>query len=374
MKFENINIFSPDSEFCTGDLCWKDGVIVEEIREENGIDGTGYYAIPGLLDLHFHGCVGHDFCDGTKEALDAITKYELYQGITAICPASMTFPEERLAEIFSNAASYEGNHGADLIGINMEGPFVSEKKKGAQNGAYIQKPDADKFLRLQKKANGLIKLLDIAPETEGAMECIKRLKGQVRISIAHTEADYETAAQAFDNGASHVTHLYNAMPSLHHREPGVIGAACERENCMVELITDGVHIHPAMVRATFQMFGPERVILISDSMMATGLEDGQYQLGGQPVTVKGNLATLTEGGNIAGSATNLMDCVRTAVKDMGIPLHQAIRCASYNPAKALGVEQIYGSLEAGTKADIVILDQDLKIQYLIKDGKILMQP
>ena len=188
---------------------------------------------------------------------------------------------------------------------------------------------------------------------------------------SHTTADYDTAMQAFEKGASHVTHLYNAMPPYTHRAPGVIGAACDTEKVMVEMIIDGVHSHPATVRTTFKMFGDDRIVMISDSMMACGLDDGQYTLGGQDVTVRGNLATLTEGGNIAGSVTNLMNCVRTAVKKMNIPLTSAVKCAAVNPAKAIGTFDQYGSLAVGKKADIVLLDENLDIKYVIKDGKIV---
>lgn len=368
-------IFREDGSFAEGNLYMKDGRIVSEEEYGSGnreaeVDAFGLYVIPGLTDIHFHGCVGYDFCDGTPESLKRIAEYEMANGITAICPASMTFPEEKLAEIFRNAAAYQAVKGADLVGINMEGPFIAMEKRGAQNGAYIQRPDADKFLRLQETAGGLIRLVDIAPEVDGAMECIERLSGQVRVSLAHTAADYEIAREAFEKGASHVTHLYNAMPPFTHRAPGVIGAACDRDNVMVELICDGVHIHPASVRTTFRMFGDDRIILISDSMMACGLEDGQYSLGGQEVTVRGNLATLTEGGNIAGSVTNLMDCLRTAVTCMGIPLGSAVKCAAVNPAKAIGLYDRRGSLTPGKQADAVLLDENLKIRGIVKDGEL----
>jgi len=253
----------------------------------------------------------------------------------------------------------------------MEGPFISMEKKGAQNGEYIHKPDADMFYRLQKAANGLIKLCDIAPEVEGAMECIETIANDVRVSVAHTAADFDVAEEAFKKGAQHVTHLYNAMPPYSHRAPGVIGAACDNEKVMVELICDGVHSHPATVRTTFKMFGDDRVILISDSMMACGLDDGQYTLGGQDVTVKGNLATLTELGNIAGSVTNLMKCMKKAVKEMQIPLESAVKCATANPAKAIGIFDKYGSLTPGKQADVVLLDKDLEIKYIIKSGEVI---
>ena len=258
---------------------------------------------------------------------------------------------------------------ARLMGINMEGPFFSEKKKGAQNGAYLHAPDAAMFRRVQAQANGLFKLCDLAPELPGAMQTIEELSGEVRISLAHTEADYDTACEAFRRGARQVTHLYNAMPPFSHRAPGVIGAAFDSENVAVELIADGVHIHPSVVRAVFTLFGG-RVILISDSMMATGMEDGAYSLGGLPVTVRGNLATL-EDGTIAGSATNLMDCMRKAVS-MGIPLETAVRAATYNPARAIGAADVCGSITAGHRGDCVLLSKDdLSTKKVIFGGKVV---
>ena len=378
MIIKNGMVFSENAKFNEKELWISGDKIVNQeetanIMEDELIDATGCYVIPGLIDIHFHGCVGYDFCDGTKEAIEKMAEYQLANGITTICPASMTFSEEQLTDIFENAARYNGEQGASLVGINMEGPFISLEKKGAQNPEYIHKPDAEMFYRLQKAANGLIKLVDIAPEVDGAMECIEIIKDDVRVSLAHTNANYDIAEEAFQKGAKHVTHLYNAMPPYTHRAPGVIGAACDNEDVMVELICDGIHSHPATVRTTFKMFGDDRIILISDSMMACGLADGQYSLGGQDVTVTGNLAVLTEGGAIAGSVTNLMKCMRKAITEMKIPLESAVKCATVNPAKAIGIYKQYGSLTPGKQADIVILDKELDIRTIIKSGKIVYQ-
>lgn len=370
MVIKNGKIFTEEGKFVEKDL-YIDGDKISSTESGEVIDATGLYVIPGLTDIHFHGCVGYDFCDGTPEALEKMAEYELANGITTICPASMTFSEEKLSEIFTNAANYKSEKGATLVGINMEGPFISMEKKGAQNGEYIHKPDADMFERLQQAANGLIKLCDIAPEVEGAMDCIERISDKVTVSLAHTAADWDIATEAIQKGAKHVTHLYNAMPPYSHRAPGVIGAACDNEQVMVELICDGIHSHPSTVRTTFKMFGDDRIVLISDSMEACGLEDGQYSLGGQDVTVKGNLAILTELGNIAGSVTNLMKCMRKAVKEMQIPLESAVKCATANPAKAIGIYDKYGSLTPGKQADVLLLDEDLEIKYIVKAGEVV---
>ena len=370
MVIKNVQLYTEDKFFEEGHIIINDGLFSEEeIQGDEVIDGEGCYAIPGLIDVHLHGCVGADFCDGTPEAVAKIAEYEASQGITTIVPATMTLSEDELMKIMKNAGEYQSDKGAIFAGINMEGPFISTTKKGAQAATHIRKPDVEMFRKLQAASNGLIKLCDIAPEEDGAMEFIEELRGEVNISFAHTTANYDIAKKGFDMGACHVTHLYNAMPPMVHRDPGVIGAARDSEHVMVELICDGVHIHPAVVRATFDMFGDERVVLISDSMRATGLSDGLYTLGGQDVKVVGRLATLVSDGAIAGSATNLMDCVRTAVFDMDIPLETAIGCATANPAKSVGLYDKYGSISTGKVGNVVLLNYDLSLKAVIIRGK-----
>lgn len=370
MILKNGKVFHSDGRFVLEDLYIADGKIVEkgDVTDREVVDASGLYVIPGLTDIHFHACVGVDFCDGKQESLQKMADYQLSQGVTQICPASMTFSEEKLREVFEAARAFKSESGAELVGINMEGPFISYEKKGAQNPQFIHRPDADMFYRLQEAAGGLVKLCDIAPEVDGAMECIERIKDDVAVSLAHTAADYDTAAKAYKAGARHATHLYNAMPAFSHRAPGVVGAACEDDKVMVELICDNVHVHPSAVRATFQMFGDDRICMISDTMEACGLEDGEYSLGGQKVFVHGNLATLADG-TIAGSVTNLMNCLRTAVKVTGIPLASAVKCCTVNPCKAIGIYDRFGSLEVGKVANVVLLDEELNIVRVIKDGQ-----
>ena len=372
MIIKDANIFTQDNQFVKGSVVVENGrfVSIAEQPEHAGevIEAKGLYMIPGLVDIHFHGCMGADMCDGTKEALDVITQYEASVGVTSVCPATMTIPKDELSAVMKNAGAYAYHGGAHLVGINMEGPFISPAKKGAQAAENIMHCDYEYFSQLQDAAGGLIKLVDIAPEEAGAMEFIDKVKGTVVVSLAHTASDYDTAMEAIAHGASHATHLYNAMPPLNHRNPGVIGAVRDSDSCHVELICDGVHIHPSVIRATFAMFGAQRMILISDSMRATGLDDGEYTLGGQPVTVKGNLATLHDG-TIAGSATNLMDCMRFVVKHAGLPLETAVMCATANPAKEIGIFDEVGSIAVGKKADFVLLDQDLNLAGVYIDGK-----
>ena len=366
-KLTGGKVYDPDFTFRERDVFIKDGVFSGEEEGFETLDVSGMYVIPGLTDIHFHGCKGHDFCEGKSEVIQLMADYEESRGVTTISPATMTYPEEKLTGIMNAAKEFPNEKGAALVGINMEGPFISMEKKGAQNPAYIEKPDADMFDRLNEASGGLIKLVALSPEVPGADEFIQREKERVVISFAHSDADYETALNAFKNGVHHMTHIFNAMRGMHHRNPGPIFAASE-SGVEAELIADGVHIHPSVVRGAFKLFGEDRVIFISDSMEATGMEDGDYELGGQKVKKKGRLATL-EDGTIAGSATDLMGCLKNAVVEMGIPLETAVRCAAVNPAKSIGIYDRYGSIEKGKAANLVILDRDLNVCKVFNRGE-----
>jgi N-acetylglucosamine-6-phosphate deacetylase len=373
MIIKGASLFSESDSFNKRDLFIDGEFISGEDCGGEVIDASGCLAIPGLVDIHLHGCVGREFHSADDDDMSAMTMYEASYGVTALCPTTLTLPEEmRTAascKLFSRYAAAGGSKGAAVVGIYLEGPFISPNKLGAQNPNFVRAPDAALFRRLQKASGGLVKVLTVAPEMDGALDVIAELKDEVVISIAHTTADYETARAAFSRGALQVTHLYNAMPAFQHRAPGVVGAAFDAPHIRVELICDNIHIHPSVVRATLAMFGDDRVVMISDSMMATGLDDGEYEMGGLPVTVMGNMATLTHGGAIAGSVTNLMNCLRTAVNVMGVPLHTAVKCASTNPAKAIGAFDKRGSLAPGKYADVVILDRDLEIRRVILRGR-----
>ncbi len=376
MKIVHAKVYTEDGTFREQDVCTQGEKITKTSTDGQELDGEGCFLIPGLTDIHFHGCAGADFCDGTLRAIRTMARYEASQGVTTILPATMTLPREKLRKICRTAAAYvrevkehPDERAAVFCGIDMEGPFISEKRKGAQNEAYIQRPSADFFRKLQEASGGLIRILAIAPEVEGADACIGKLRDEVVLSLAHTDANYKQAAAAFNAGVHHVTHLYNAMTGLSAREPGVVGAAADDPWVEAELICDGVHVHPVTVRQTFQMFGEDRIILISDSMEACGMPDGTYLLGGQQVVKKGNRATLPDG-TIAGSVTNLMDCLRKLVLDMGIPLSGAVRCAAVNPAKAVGIDQWYGSIAVGKIANLVLLrEEDLGTVRVILKGK-----
>ena len=372
LRITGARVFESDGTFANRDLFLENGRIVADAAGET-FDAAGLMAIPGLIDVHFHGCMGQDMCNGTEEAIRTLATYEASQGVLAICPATMTYPEDKLNTIADAAASWvaagSGAHPgcADLVGINMEGPFISPNKVGAQNPDYVQAPDAAMFRRVQERSGGLFKLVTLAPEVPGALDFVDELADEVAISVGHTCATYDEAAEAFSRGAREVTHLWNAQPPLHHRDPAVIGAAADYDHVCVELICDGIHIHPAAIRATFKLFAG-RVVMIADSMEATGLADGEYSLGGQKVIVSGHLATL-ESGTIAGSATNLFDCLRFAVSKARIPLSEALIACTQTPARAIGVDGDYGSLDVGKVANIVLVDDELAIHAIFLRGE-----
>lgn len=351
------------------------GVAVERFgapSEGEELDAAGCYVIPGLVDIHFHGSAGGDMSDGDLGGLHRMGAYEASRGITAMCPATMTLSEAQLTQAAKAASEYvPAADEADLVGINMEGPFISPSKVGAQNPQHVRNAAVDEFERLQKASGGLIKLVDIAPEEPGADGFIRALSKDVRISVAHTCTDYDTACRAFDAGASHITHLYNAMDPMHHRNPGPIPAGAERDHVMAEVIADGIHIHPAMVRLAFNIFGDDRMVLVSDTLRAAGMGDGVYDLGGQDVTVKGYEARI-DNGALAGSVSDLMRCLYVAVKDMGIPLESAVKAASANPARAIGVDGDYGSIAEGKVADAVLLEKDtLRVKAVVLRGRLI---
>lgn len=282
MIIKNVKVYGEDFHFHPGDVVIEDGLFCETASGSGEVvDGGGAYAIPGLIDIHFHGCMGADVCDNDPEALRTIAEYEASIGVTTICPATMTLPSEELKKILATAASYTNEQGAHLVGLNMEGPFISIAKKGAQDERNIIPCDAALFNEFQDAAKGLIKFIGVAPEMglERTLDFIRKVKDNVSVSLAHTNAPYADAKAAFDAGACHAVHLFNAMPAFTHREPGVVGAVFDSPHVFAELICDGVHIHPSMVRAAFAMLGSERICLISDSMRATGMPDGSYTLG-----------------------------------------------------------------------------------------------
>ena len=366
MIIKRGKVFQEDGNFLEQTLYVNDHRLVDKAEYQYDgevIDAEGLLVLPGLVDIHSHGAAGEDFSDGNPEGLKKILQYEKRCGITSYCPTSMTFPKERLRQIFASIKGAQTEEEAKVVGINMEGPFLDPAKKGAHVEEWIAAPDVAFVRELNQDADGLVRLVTLAPNMDGAEEFIKEMHGEVCISLGHTAADYDCASRAMKLGAHHVTHLYNAMQPFGHRAPGLIGAAMDDPECMVELICDGYHIHPSAIRAAFRMFGPERVILISDSMRATGMENGTYELGGQEVTVKDRKAVLKDG-TLAGSATNLYGCMCKAV-EFGIPLEQAIMAATANPARSIGIFDRVGSIRIGKQADLLLVSENLELKRVI---------
>ena len=373
MRIVGGHVFDLEQGFVDRDV-YTDGIQISETSGDDiVIDAADCYVIPGLVDVHFHGAVGEDFSDATPDGLQAIVDFELSQGVTYICPAGMTLPEDQLEQICKNTAAHRAKNttGAEVVGLHLEGPFLSTAKKGAQNADFLHDPDSDMLARLQKAAEGSVRLVTVAPEEANGLDFIRKAVDMgITVSVGHTIADYDTAMEAFKAGATHATHLYNGMPPIHHRAPAVVGAAFDSPGVKAELICDGVHIHGAIVRFTFQLFGKERMVLISDSLRATGMPDGQYPFGGQEIEVHGNRATIVgHPETLAGSVTSLMGCLRQAVK-FGIPLENAVRACTFNPAQAIKIDDRAGTLDLGKEASIVLLNkEDLSVKKIIFKGK-----
>ena len=374
MILRNGSVFTDLGRFIPADVELEGDRIVRmapanTLEGDEVLDCTGKYVTPGFVDIHMHGAFGSDFCDGTPEDICTISRYEGSVGVTTFMGTTMAFDEPILTGIFeaANTRFNKDGEGAVLRGVNMEGPFFNKSKKGAQAEKYIVDPDFDMFKRLYDLTGGNIRLVDVAPELPGAVEFIRKASQLCTVSIAHTSATYDEAKEAFANGASHTTHLFNAMPAFTHRAPGVVGAASDYA-AHVEMISDGIHLHPAVVRAVFALFGADRVCLISDSMRAAGMPNGEYSLGGQKVFMTDGKATL-EDGTIAGSATCLPECFRRAVS-FGVPVETALKAATINPAKAVGLFDEVGSVTAGKRADVLVMDKGtLQPEVIFIGGK-----
>lgn len=337
----------------------------------DGIDLRGCTILPGLIDIHIHGAAGADVCDGTPEAIAKISSYLASRGVTTFCATTMTTSCLELENVIRNVAKCMENSlpGAGIHGIHLEGPFLSAGKCGVQNEKYILSPDINYFKRLSDCFPDIISIVDVAPEEANGMSFIEEASKLCTVSLSHSDANYETAKEAFSRGLAHVSHLFNAMRPISHRDPGAVPAVFEDARVTAELICDGIHLHPAILRMAFSLLGTERTIIVSDSMRAAGMPDGEYLLGDQKILVY-DKRTSYANGRLAGSTTSMSDEVKNLLQ-MGIPWDHVIRSATINPARRLGISEETGSITRGKYADITVVDKDMNIVMTIVHGKIV---
>lgn len=364
MLIKNVRVFLGRA-FIEADIQFDQKITdIGHIDGTPDFDGNGGYVIPGFVDIHTHGAVGQDFSDGDPDGMQPMADYYAAHGVTSYLATTMTLPEEILTKAMHTIRDFRPNHGAKCAGIHLEGPFLCYQKRGAQAAEHLQKPDIGMFNRLNAESGGLIRLVTVACEEEGGFGFIREVSQKCTVSLGHSTADYDTALAAFAAGASHVTHLYNGMPSFLHREPGIIGAALDSD-ASAELICDGFHVHPSVIRATYRMFG-DRINLVSDSLRCAGMPDGHYELGGQPIVMQQGKATLLDG-TLAGSSISLLDAIRNVVR-FGLPLQDAVYTATTAPAKAVGLQA--GIIRVGWPADLLLLDTELNLKAVFVDGQL----
>lgn len=324
--------------------------------------------LPGFMDIHTHGAMGADTMDATDEAMQTMKKHMASKGVTAFLPTTVTVPTEAILKAARAAKRNEGGTGASIIGLHLEGPYFSPENVGAQNPDHIRKPDKEDINKILNEIPGFIRMMSLAPEVEGATDAIRYLKEKgVVCALGHTKADYETAVEAIRAGATQATHLFNCMTGLTHRAPGVVGAALEADSVYAELICDGIHVSPAAAKVAIRAKGTDKIVLISDSIRAAGMPDGEYELGGVPVIVENGTAR-TPGGNLAGSTSDILACVKNVIK-WGFTLSEAVQMASENPAAAIGADK-KGKIQVGCDADFTVLTPSLELVATIVGGKV----
>ena len=365
-------ILLPDGEVTGKVLVFDDRILGLYDRAPAGcktVDAGGLYVSPGFVDVHIHGYLGADASDGDPEGLRRMAAGILKNGVTSFLPTTMTVPREVLERAFGCIRSFmaesaiPGFDGAEALGCHAEGPFINPERRGAQAAEAILPPDAGLLLPWAD----VIRLVTLAPEMPGGMDCIRALRGRMRVSLGHTDADYDTAMAAAAAGADHFTHTFNAMTGLGHRSPGTVGAALASGG-YCELIADTFHVHPALF-AVMRRCAGDRLVLITDCTRAGGMPDGEYTLGGQPIYVRGIRCHLADG-TIAGSVLRMNDAVRNYRDASGAPLHEAVACASLHPARSIGAEERKGSLLPGRDADVLLMDGDCRIHAVYKKGSL----
>lgn len=380
---KGASIVGETQSYDKGFLKVEDGIItevteqeIETHRHDKSIDLSGCYVVPGFIDVHIHGSHGADTMDASQICLETIAKSIVREGTTGFLATTITQGQGRIEQALANVAEYAKephNEGAQLLGVHLEGPFISAKRAGAQPVEHILEPNLSLFNRWYEISGRTIKLVTLAPETEQGLQLVGALRSrQIIASIGHSDAVHEQMMDAISHGANHVTHLYNGMRGFHHREPGVAGTALARNELTVELIVDGIHVHPEVVKATYDAKTADNIILITDAMRAKWLADGTYELGGQTVHVKNGKALLQDG-TLAGSVLKMNDAIKNVMTYTGCSLEEAVQMASVNPAKQLNVFDRKGSIRVGKDADLTVLDQDWNVVLTMCQGRIVYQ-
>lgn len=374
---KNIRLITPNSMEKGYGVVFNKGKIIDIDLEENinleliseVINGDGRFLSPGFIDIHNHGNTGHDIMDSTEETLDKIGEFHIKNGATSYLGTIITSSYDNIITSIKNITNYKNKKTlSQLLGIHLEGPFFSILRKGAQPEKYIKEPDIEIVKDFVELAKNKLKMVSIAPEFNGAIEIISYLKEKnITIAMAHSNATFNEAKKGINYGVTVATHLFNGMREFNHREPGIIGAALTDDRVYCELIYDRIHLHDETVKIALKTKGVDKIVLVSDAMRAAGLEDGEYELGGQKVIVNNGAARLENGG-LAGSTLNLKDAVYNMVSMLNIPIQDAVRMASLSPAKAIGVSKHKGSIEIGKDADMLLFDGDINISSVFISG------
>ncbi|MCD7929142.1 MAG: N-acetylglucosamine-6-phosphate deacetylase [Clostridiales bacterium] len=368
MLIKNGLLFGPDGRFSVQDIAFGETITaLGDLDGPEALDAAGKYIVPGFLDIHTHGAVGEDASDGSVNGLSRLSRYYASQGVTSWCPTTMTLPVPELERALRAVRTFQAvpAPGARCLGVNLEGPFLSRARRGAHTAESLLPPDWDLFQQFNRVSGRQIHLTTVACEEPGAIPFLEQTAQVCTVALGHTAADYDQSIAAYAAGATHTTHLFNAMSPRGHRAPGLVGAAFD-SGATVELICDGLHVHPTVVRMVFRLF-EGRVALVSDSLRCAGMPDGAYTLGGEPIVKRDGKATRPDG-TLAGSSISVLDAVRNAVS-FGVPLEAAVRAATLTPAKVVGAAERLGSLEPGKLADLLILDRDLSLEAVYIGGK-----
>lgn len=338
------------------------------------VDYEGDWLLPGFIDVHVHGGFGHDFMEANDAALERITRFHAQNGTTTMLATTVTAPKEAIDRVLAGVNSWQENEvkGARLAGVHLEGPFLSKVFPGAQNPEHMIPARIDWLEEWTSAYPGLIRMMTLAPEVEGNMDCIEWLrKNNIVAACGHTDAEYEEILEAKKRGLQHAVHTFNAMKPLHHRNPGTVGAVLTDDDISCEIIADGHHVHPACIDLLFRAKGRDRLILITDAMSAAGMEDGEYNLGDLKVRVKDGVARLKEGESLAGSTLTMIQAFRFFVETVGVSIEETSRMASGNPARLIGLDDEIGSISLGKKADLLRLDSKLQLKEVWRDGQLI---